>query len=135
VNGVKAKSVKVEPGDIEQDMGNTKNWEERIHPKGNHGSNFGKMKVGGAHLWKYQSEVWSEKKIAPRKWSFTFEQTKTRLGRTAPTGSGFPVGGRLLWGITATQRAVKTGPNTYKLIMSGTKKQLGYKTGSERDWR
>lgn len=93
------------------------------------------MKIGGRHSWKYKTDKWNEVKIAPRKWKFVYYQNKTRLGRNAPKGSGFPQGGKLHWKITADQYAVKTGPNTYKLIMRGIKRQAGWKKKHDRKWR
>ena len=62
-------------------------------------------------------------------------QTKRRAGRTAPRGSGMPIGYKLNWYIKAHQYAVKTGPNTYKLIMKGKKYLAGYKKNKDKKWR
>lgn len=98
------------------------------------------MKVGGRHLWKYQEGVWEEKKIGKDRfgrnmWTFQYIQRKSRLGTTAPKGSGFPVKGKLFWIIRAQQYAIKRDANTYDLIMRGIKIQGGYKQPKDKKWR
>ena len=98
------------------------------------------MKKGGKHVWNYREGTWRERKLGRdrhgrNRWSFEYHQTKTRLGRAAPRGSGFPVGGRLEWEIHAKQYAVKRGPNKYDLVMRGTKTQRGFKKPRDRRWR
>lgn len=94
---------------------------------------MGGMRIGSRHSWKYTTGKWKEAKIGPRKWRFTYEQGKRRSGSWAPAGSGMPVGSRLHWGFrNVTQHAVKTGANTYKLIMRGIKYQKGFKLGKGR---
>lgn len=80
------------------------------------------MPIGGKHDWDYAMERWKEKKVGPGKWNFVFSQTKYRRG---PGAKGGPKpGSRFLWGIRAKQAAIKTGPNTYRLIMKGRKRLL-----------
>jgi len=86
------------------------------------------MKVGQKHKWKYTTGKWNETKIAPRTWKFTYNQTKTRLGHKAPQKSGMPIKSKLIWNINAKQYAIKTSPNTYKLVMRGIKTQNAYST-------
>lgn len=86
------------------------------------------MKVGSGHLWRYPNGVWSEKKVAKKKWRFAFKSTKVRAGKKAPIGSGMPVGSRLVWGIKAKQVAVKVSPNHYITYMVGTKVQKAHST-------
>lgn len=93
------------------------------------------MKIGASHSWNYQTGKWNERKIGPRKWTFTYQQSKTRAGRKAPYGSGMPIGSRLDWRIRARQTAVKVSPNKYLLTMKGIKTQAGYKLGKgKKKW-
>lgn len=93
------------------------------------------VRVGFRHKWNYHSEKWNETKIGRRKWKFTFYQVKKRAGSRAPFRSGFPIKGRLHWKIKADQYAVKIGPDTYLLIMKGTKRLGGFKLPKDRRWR
>lgn len=107
------------------------------------------MRIGGKHKWSYHTERWNEVKVAPRKWKFTFSQTKRRRGYAvhgrqfattrgnshANWGQGMPKGARLHWKGEFDQYAVKTSPNTYRLTMKGTKYQAGYKMPKDRKWR
>lgn len=81
------------------------------------------MRIGASHKWKYNTGTWNETKIGKRKWKFQYEQTKSRLGKTAPYGSGMPIGSKLIWNIKAKQYAIKVTPNKYRLIMRGIKTQ------------
>lgn len=93
------------------------------------------MRIGSKHYWNYNTDKWNETKIAPRLWKFTYYQTKKRHGRNAPYGTGMPLGSKLHWKIRANQYAIKTSPNTYKLIMRGTKYQAGYTTKKYQKYR
>jgi len=93
------------------------------------------VKIGFKHEWDYDSERWVETKVSPKRWKFTFFQTKTRHGSNAPKGSGFPEKGRLHWKILADQYAVKVGPNKYKLITKGIKRLAGYKEPNDKKWK
>lgn len=92
------------------------------------------MKIGGKHTWKYWQGIWKEKKINPKTWVFTYTHGKTRTGSWAPRGTGMPTGSKLVWKIRANQYAIKTGPNTYKLIMKGKKYMGAWKTPKKRKW-
>jgi hypothetical protein len=92
--------------------------------------------VGYKHNWNYRTDKWIERKIAPKTWTFTYYQTKHRGGgKVARLGTGMPLGSKLHWRIQANQYAVKTGPNTYRLIMRGTKRQAGYTTNKKGRYR
>lgn len=95
------------------------------------------MKIGGKHHWKYHTKPgdWKETKIAPGLWKISYYQTKGRKGYHAKKGQGFPKGGKLHWYIKAHQYAIKTGPNTYKVHMTGYKKQIGWKPPKTKKWR
>lgn len=81
---------------------------------------------GFKHKWKYTTSYWNEIKVSPRKWLFTFYQTKYRKGRKAKYGSGIPLRGRIHWKLNAHQYALKTSPNSYKLITKGSKRLVRY---------
>ena len=91
--------------------------------------------VGFKHAWKYKTEQWFEQKIKPKTWTFTYYQTKGRKYYKAKPGQGMPIGDTIIWGIKAIQTAKKTGANTYKLIMKGTKKQIGYIPKTKKKWK
>lgn len=92
------------------------------------------MKVGYGHVWKYSSGIWKETKISPKAWRFTYSNSKRRAGHSAPYGTGMPTGSKLIWKIRANQYAIKTGPNTYKLIMKGKKYMGRWKTPRKKRW-
>ena len=86
------------------------------------------MRVGAKHKWTYSKGIWKETKTSPRMWKFSYTNSKYRRGRKAPRGTGMPVGSKLHWKIRANQYALKTGANTYKLIMRGTKYRAKHST-------
>lgn len=92
------------------------------------------MKIGHGHKWKYSSGIWKETKITPKSWKFTFTNSKTRAGHSAPYGTGMPIGSKLIWRIKANQYAIKTSPNTYQLIMKGKKTMGRWKTPYKKKW-
>ena len=79
------------------------------------------MRTGGSHKWKYRSN-WHEKKVKKGTWRFVNKQTKFRKGERFNRKQGAPVGSTYIWDIKAKQRMTKTGPNTYKGEMVGTKR-------------
>lgn len=91
------------------------------------------MRIGGKHKWEYHQNTWKEIKTGPKSWNFVYEQTKTRKGSWAKKGQGMPTGSKLIWKIKAKQYAIKTGPNTYKLVMKGKKYREKWKV-PKRKW-
>lgn len=79
------------------------------------------MKPGDKHHWGYRT-----KKIITRGNNILIYQVKHRRGKKAPKGSGFPIGGKLDWGINGTQTYRKIGKNKYLITIKGSKKQMGY---------
>jgi len=55
------------------------------------GKKYTGMRVGGRHKWYYEKGEWSEKKVTPDRWEFSYAVPKRRAGH-APPGSGVPVG-------------------------------------------
>lgn len=72
--------------------------------------------------WKYIGR-WKEKKVAPRKWRFTFVATKRRKAKTY---GGLGKGSKGVWLIKAKQYVIKTNRGEYQTKMIGTKKSLGF---------
>lgn len=72
--------------------------------------------------WAYRGK-WSEKKIAPSKWAFTFTATKRRKAKSY---GNMPKGTRGIWGIRALQYIEKTGLGEYQTKMIGTKKAIKF---------
>src|SRR2546426_8454139 len=70
------------------------------------GETYSGMAVGGEHTWLYPNGLWKETKVAPDRWDFTFSSLKERE-RSAPPGSGVPVGTQYHWYILAHQRVRK----------------------------
>jgi hypothetical protein len=89
------------------------------------------MKVGGSHSWSYNNGKWLETKIAPDKWTFTFDSLKTRL-TSAPRNTGAIRKTKFHWYIIADQIATKIDENSYITSMKGVKFKIGHK---RPDWR
>lgn len=83
------------------------------------------MAVGGEHAWVYPEGRWRERKVAPDEWAFTFESIKRRE-RSAPEGSGVPVGTRYHWYILAHQRVRKVDADKYETLMEGAKHKVAH---------
>jgi hypothetical protein len=83
------------------------------------------MGVGGVHKWNYPNGKWTETKVSPRDWLFTFVSRKQRR-ENAPYGSGAPTGSKFLWKINATQITQKVGTNTYSTWMKGKKTRQNF---------
>lgn len=92
------------------------------------------MPVGAKHKWRYWPGTWKETKVGQKTWKFTYEHGKTRSGGYAPTGTGMPTGSKLIWRIKANQYARKISPNSYVLIMKGTKRMGRWKTPKRKKW-
>ena len=88
------------------------------------------MKVGGVHHWTYPDGQWTERKVAPDQWDFTFTSLKRR-NRKAPAGSGAEVGSGYHWLIIAHQWVDKLDANTYATQLEGRKHLLAFR---KPDW-
>jgi hypothetical protein len=102
-------------------------------PKEFEGKRYTGMRVGRSHKWHYDRGVWSERKVTPDEWSFTFEVPKRRAGR-APEGSGAPVGTQYHWFILADQFVEKLDANVYSTRMNGLKVKLAHKRADRSSW-
>jgi len=91
------------------------------------------MKVGRRHKWKYDAGDWSEQKVTPEKWDFSYSVVKRRAGR-APEGSGAPVGTAYRWYILADQVVTKLDANSYMTEMAGVKYKLAHKRAEKSSW-
>jgi hypothetical protein len=89
--------------------------------------------VGGEHTWLYPNGLWRETKVAPDRWDFTFQSIKERE-RSAPPGSGVPVGTQYHWYILAHQRVRKIDADSYTTLMSGVKYKIAHKRPHWRKW-
>ena len=97
------------------------------------GKRYTGMKVGRGHKWKYQAGTWSEKKVTPDKWEFSYTVGKQRAGR-APEGSGAPVGTSHRWYIVAEQVVTKLDANNYSTDMKGVKFKVAHKRADKEAW-
>jgi len=97
------------------------------------GETYSGMAVGGEHTWLYPNGLWKETKVAPDRWDFTFSSIKERE-RSAPPGSGVPVGTQYHWYILAHQRVRKIDADSYTTLMSGVKYKLAHKRPHWRKW-
>jgi hypothetical protein len=97
------------------------------------GRAYAGMVVGGRHDWAYKDGKWSEVKVSPDKWTFTFDCNKHRM-RHAPAGSGAQVDTQYHWYIVADQRVAKLDEDTYSTTMGGVKFKVGHKRPSWRKW-
>jgi len=97
------------------------------------GRKYSGMKVGRRHRWKYDAGDWSEKKVTPDKWEFSYAVKKRRAGK-APEGSGAPVGTAYRWYILAEQVVTKLDANSYMTEMVGTKYKVAHKRATKETW-
>ena len=97
------------------------------------GETYSGMAVGGEHTWLYPNGLWKETKVAPDRWDFTFKSIKERE-RSAPPGSGVPVGTEYHWYILADQRVRKIDADSYTTFMSGVKYKIAHKRPHWRKW-
>lgn len=84
---------------------------------------FKGVPIGYPENWKYTGR-WSEKKVAPRRWRFSFKATKRRK---ANTYGSFGKGTKGIWKINAIQYITKTNKGEYQTHMVGTKKAIKFK--------
>jgi hypothetical protein len=91
------------------------------------------MSVGGEHAWRYPDGIWRERKEAPDRWTFSFSSLKKRL-RSAPEGSGAPVGTGYHWFILAHQRVRKLDRDNYETFMEGVKFKVAHRRPHWRNW-
>lgn len=54
------------------------------------GKKYTGMRVGGRHKWYYEKGEWSEKKVTPDRWEFSYAVPKTAC---RPCASGFGCSG------------------------------------------
>ena len=97
------------------------------------GETYTGVAVGGEHTWLYPNGLWRETKVAPDRWDFTFSSLKERE-RSAPPGSGVPVGTQYHWYILAHQRVRKIDADSYTTLMSGVKYKIAHKRPHWRKW-
>ncbi len=97
------------------------------------GDTYTGMAVGGEHTWLYPNGLWKETKVAPDRWDFTFSSIKERE-RSAPPGSGVPLGTQYHWYILAHQRVRKVDADSYTTLMSGVKYKIAHKRPYWRKW-
>src|SRR2546422_40566 len=67
------------------------------------------------------------------RWDVTFQSIKERE-RSAPPGSGVPVGTQYHWYILAHQRVRKIDADSYTTLMSGVKYKIAHKRPHWRKW-
>jgi hypothetical protein len=91
------------------------------------------MSIGGEHVWEYPDGLWQERKVAPDRWIFTFSSLKKRA-RSAPEGSGAPVGTGYHWFILAHQVVRKRDKDTYETSMEGVKFKIAHRRPHWRAW-
>jgi hypothetical protein len=97
------------------------------------GKRYTGMQVGRGHKWHYDAGDWTEKKVTPDKWEFTYSVAKRRKGN-APEGSGAPVGTAYHWYILADQKVTKLDANSYMTEMAGLKYKLAHKRADRETW-
>jgi hypothetical protein len=90
------------------------------------GRKYAGMRVGASHNWDYTGGTWTETKLAPDLWEFSFDCVKGRHTE-APIGSGAPDSTEYHWFMAADQRARKLDANHYKTMMTGLKLKVGHK--------
>lgn len=94
--------------------------------KSYNGKTYSGMAVGSAHSWNYLNAVWEERKVQPDLWQMNFTAAKHRA-RSAPEGSGAPLGTQYHWYIIADQIVKKTTADEYQTEMTGLKWKIGHK--------
>jgi hypothetical protein len=97
------------------------------------GQRYTGMQVGRRHRWRYDAGEWTEKKVTPDEWEFTYAVTKRRAGK-APEGSGAPVGTAYRWYILASQVVTKQDANSYTTEMAGLKYKLAHRRADKDSW-
>jgi hypothetical protein len=97
------------------------------------GKVYSGMAIGGEHTWVYPEGLWRERKLAPDRWIFTFTSLKRR-SRSAPEGSGAPVGTGYHWFILAHQKVRKKDKDHYETFMEGIKYKVAHKRPHWRAW-
>ncbi|KAL1963318.1 hypothetical protein VTN77DRAFT_8439 [Rasamsonia byssochlamydoides] len=97
------------------------------------GQVYSGMAVGGSHTWNYDQGVWKETKEEPDLWKIDYKTTKRRA-RTAPKGSGAPVGTGYHWLIVAHQYVTKMDANTYDTHLVGAKYKLAHQSVTSNAW-
>ena len=97
------------------------------------GKVYSGMAIGGEHLWEYPHGLWRERKVAPDRWVFSFSSLKQRA-RSAPEGSGVPVGTGYHWFILGHQRVRKRDKDTYETLMEGAKFKVAHRRPHWRGW-
>jgi hypothetical protein len=97
------------------------------------GKVYSGMAIGGEHSWLYPNGLWQERKVAPDRWTFAFSSLKRRA-RSAPEGSGAPVGTGYHWFILAHQKVRKLDKDSYETSMEGIKFKIAHKRPHWRDW-
>jgi hypothetical protein len=97
------------------------------------GRKYTGMRVGGSHSWYYRQGEWSETKVAPDRWNFTYAVNKLRKWN-APEGSGAPVGTEYHWYILAHQNVRKLNANEYTTSMTGVKYKLAHRRADSEAW-
>jgi hypothetical protein len=90
------------------------------------GKKYAGMRVGASHRWDYTNGTWSETKLSPDLWEFSFDCVKGR-NTDAPAGSGAPDSTEYHWFMAADQMARKLDANHYKTMMTGLKLKVGHK--------
>lgn len=84
--------------------------------------------IGYKEFWKYRGR-WKEKKVAPRRWKFTFEATK---GRKAKSYGGLGKGTTGRWLIKGIQSIKKIGKGKYQTRLTAYKYLSKIKTPKRR---
>ncbi|WAO95591.1 Hypothetical protein NCS54_01322300 [Fusarium falciforme] len=97
------------------------------------GQVYSGMAVGGSHTWNYDQGVWHEVKEEPDMWKIDYKTNKRRA-KTAPKGSGAPLGTEYHWLIVAHQYVKKIDANTYETNLTGSKYKLAHKAAASKSW-
>jgi hypothetical protein len=94
-------------------------------------ANTAKRKTAGRRSWRIRNGEWTEKKVAPDRWEFTFSAPQRRAVAARP-GSGAPVGTEFHWLIVAQQDVRKMDDDTYGASMTGLKFRIAPSDRSHR---
>ncbi len=97
------------------------------------GETYAGMRVDGRHTWRYTDAVWRERKVSPDAWEFVLTSIKRR-DRSAPPGSGAPLGTQYHWYLLAHQWVRKIDADSYHTFMSGAKYKVSHKRPQWRSW-